>query len=147
MLPTEQVPQNVCTAPLSGQANRGQTVNSRRAQVRAEFRRAINIASRTGGDLSATQSAEIGGNVSRLTPNVGTWIRGGTSRADGNFLYGAITAELGIPLSAAIAFGSAAELVDDIYDRLVPGGQPDEGIGGDSPEARAQIAAGARCPG
>lgn len=141
------LPQNICSAPLSGAANRGQTVNSRRAQVRREIRQATDMAARTGGDVGGAYNAQVGRNISRLAPNWGTWIKGGTSRADSNYLYGAITAELGIPLSAALGFGDAAEFADDIWDRVVPGGQPDEGIGGDSQAAKDQVTAGTRCPG
>ena len=141
----EEEPQSICDAPLSGAANRGQTVNSRRAQVRREIHAALQREARSTREGAFQR--QVGRNAARLAPNVGTWIRGGTSRADGNYLYGAITAELGIPLSAAIGFGDAAEFVDDILDRLGLGSAPDEGIGRDSPEARAQIAAGANCPG
>jgi RHS repeat-associated protein len=137
---------NPCSSPLSGAANRGQTVNSRRAQVRREIRQAMDLAARTGGDIGGAYNAEVGRNLSRLAPNWGTWIKGGTSRADGNYLYGAITAELGIPLSISLGFGDAAEFADDIWDRTF-GSNPDEGIGGDSPEAKRQVRVGARCPG
>ena len=137
-------PQSICNAPLSGKANSGQSVNSRRAQVRREVHAAIQREARSTREGAFQR--EIGRNFVRLAPNVGTWIRGGTSRADGNYLYGAITAELGIPLSQALTFANAAEFADDIWDRTL-GSNPDEGFGGDSPEARAQIAAGARCPG
>lgn len=65
----------------------------------------------------------------------------------GNYLYGAITAELGVPLSVALGFGDAAEFLDDILDRVMPGGQPDEGISCDTQAAKDQVRAGARCPG
>lgn len=107
----------------------------------------MDMAARTGGDAGAAYNAQVGRNISRLAPNWGTWIKGGTSRADGNFLYGAITAELGIPLAVALAFGNVAEFADDIWDRVAPGGQPDEGIGGDSQAAKDQVTAGTRCPG
>jgi RHS repeat-associated protein len=138
---------NICSQPLSGSANRGHTVNSRRAQVRREIRQAIDLAARTGGEVGAAINGQIGINASRLAFNSGTWIRGGTNRADGNYLYGAITAELGIPTSVAVAFGSLLEVADDVLDRIGLGGSPDESFGFDSPEAADQIREGARCPG
>ena len=140
------LPQNICSRPLTGSANQGHTVNSRRAQVRRELQRARHIARRNGvsSDIATLEVARI--NFHRLKPNTGSWIKGGTSRADGNYLYGAIVDELGIPLLVARGFGDAAEFFDDIRDRTY-GGNPDEGIGGDSPEAKRQINAGATCPG
>jgi hypothetical protein len=140
-------PQSICSAPLSGAANRGQTVNSRRAQVRREIRQAINLASRTGGDVGAALNGQVGVNISRLTPNIGTWIKGGTSKPDGNYLYGAVTAELGIPLSVAIAFADVAEYADDLVDMLGIGDSLDEGLGNADQQSRAQIRLGAGCLG
>lgn len=139
-------PADPCTQPLTGAAHRDRTVNDRRSQVRREMKQAASQAARIGGDMSSAYFMEVGRNSERLTPNSGSWIVGGTGRADGNFLYGAVTAELGIPLSVALAFGHTAEFVDDILDRTL-GNNPDEGIGGDSDEASRQIRTGAQCTG
>jgi RHS repeat-associated protein len=140
-------PQNICNRPLTGAANKGQTVNSRRAQVRREIQRALKDASRTQSSRDAVYFGMASINAGRLKPNSGKWIRGGTSREDGNYLYGAITDEIGIALPIALAFGDIAELYDDIRDRIGLGGEPDEGISLDSPTAKRQIADGAKCPG
>lgn len=140
-------PQDPCSAPLSGEANRGQTVNSRRAQVRREMRAALGWSAVATGNLASAYSSLLSINAARLTPGRGLWIRGGTTKEDGNYLFGAITAELGIPLSEAIRFADPDERVDDIYQSVVPGGQPDNSAGGDSQAARNQITEGAGCPG
>ena len=141
----ERQEEDVCSRPLSGAANRGETVNSRRAQVRRELSEAIRRESRTSRDTNAYLSA-IGRNVARLTPNIGTWIKGGTSRPDGNYLFGAITAELGISPSIALGFADFAEYADDLLDRLF-GSDADEAIGNVDQESQDQIREGARCPG
>ena len=135
--------QKVCTAPLSAPANRGQTISSRRAQVRAEVARAVGIARRTGGNLSAAFSAEVSRNAARLAPG-GSWIRGQATPADGNRLYGAITAELGVPLRGALAFGDVDEIIDDTLGYV--GLRPyDNNFGPDSEVAKKQITEGAGC--
>lgn len=132
---------------MSGSANRGQTVNSRRAQVRRERDQAINNAVRTGGTLGTVYAQLLSLNASRLAPNTGTWIRGGTSRPDGNYLYGAVMAELGIPQSITIASADFFEWADDLVDRSGLGDQPDESWGNADQQSRTQIRTGARCPG
>ncbi len=128
--------------PLSGSAHAGETVNSRRAQVREELRRAMEDAARAGSDPAAAFAGEIGRNFGRLMPNWGSWIRGGTGRPDGNRLYGAVTDELGIPIPLALGFADAAEYIDDLLDRVGLGSRPDERFGADSPEARREIISG-----
>lgn len=133
----------ICNAPLSAPANRGQTVSSRRAQVRAEVAQAIDFAARTGGDVGAAFIAEVGRNAARLAPG-GSWIRGQASPAEGNRLYGAITAELGVPLGGALAFGDIDEIIDDVLGYI--GLRPyDNNFGPDSEIAKKQIAEGAGC--
>lgn len=140
------LPQNsdpICRAPLSAPANRGQTISSRRAQVRAEVARAVNLAARTGGDVGAAFRAEVGRNAARLAPG-GSWIRGQASSADGNRLYGAITAELGVPLTGALLFGDIDEMIHDAFGLL--GLVPYDGnFGPDSQAAKDQIKQGAGC--
>ena len=132
-----------CEAPLSGSANLGQTINSRVAQVREELASALSQAVRNGSDVGAAYVAEVGRNMARLAPG-GSWIAGGTSREDGNRLYGAVTAALAIPLGAALTFGDLDELGTDA-GALVGIGTFDGDFGPDSKAAKKQIEEGAEC--
>ncbi len=133
----------ICDAPLTAPANKGQTISSRRAQVRAEVAKAMDLAARTGGDVRAAFQGEVGRNAARLGPG-GSWIRGQATPADGNRLYGAITAELGVPLGGALLFGDIDEFIDDLLGYI--GIRPYDGnVGLDSKAAKDQIAQGAGC--
>jgi RHS repeat-associated protein len=141
---TERNDDKDCTKPLSGSANVGETVSSRRAQVAREVKAALDLAQRDGADMREALLTQISRNVARLAPG-GTWIAGGTSQEDGNLLYGAITAELGIPMPIALMVGDIAEIGADLFDRF-KGRPSDETSGGDSALAKAQIRDGAKCP-
>jgi hypothetical protein len=79
-----------------------------------------------------------------LAPGRGTWIAGGTTKEDGNILFGAVFDELGIPLQAAFAFGDFDEIVDDVLG--LTGIRPYDGnFGPDSQAAKDQIRSGANC--
>jgi RHS repeat-associated protein len=136
---------SVCSRPLHGTANRGQTVNSRRAQVRRELAELMDSARRTGDDPGQALNFEIGVVSARLRPG-GTWVSGGTTKEEGNILFGAITAELGIPLAGATGFGDLDEMIDDTLGLV--GARPYDGHWGpDSQAAKDQMAEGAKCPG
>lgn len=104
----------------------------------------INAASRSGGDGSSAYLFEVGRNASRLAPG-GTWIKGGTSKPDGNALFGAVTSELGISLQSALTFGDVDEIIHDMVGLM--GIVPYDGnFGRDSEDAKQQISEGADCP-
>lgn len=111
--------------------------------MRAEVASALGQAASTGGDAGAAFAAEVARNMARLAPG-GSWIAGGTSREDGNRLYGAVAAELGIPLSVALTFGDIDELGTDA-GALVGIGTFDGDFGPDSKAAKKQIEEGAEC--
>ncbi|MEP3464854.1 MAG: RHS repeat-associated core domain-containing protein, partial [Parasphingorhabdus sp.] len=135
---------SLCDKPLTGKANVGETVNSRRRQVRAEIKKAMDNA--TPEFSGAAALGQIGKNAGRLVPNFGTWIVGGTSHPDGNRLYGAVMAELGASLDFSQNSADAFEMMDDIFDAIT-GGDSDGTIGGDDAESKQNIAEGASCPG
>jgi RHS repeat-associated protein len=137
-----------CDQPLTGNANKGQTVNSRRKQVRQEVRRAVLGGIIRNGIVGAGGAfgEQLGVNVARLAPRVGTFIQGGTSSGDGNRLFGAIAAELGIPLSVALAIGDITEIAQDAFDAAV-GNPSDNTEGPDSDRAKELVKEGSRCPG
>lgn len=131
---------NVCNTPLTAPANRGQTVSSRRAQVRAEVRGAFAISIPLGSLAVLTAyNFQLARNFDRVRPG-GSWIRGQASTAEGNRLYGAITAELGASLSVAISFADSAEQIHDWFTNYA-----DMTHGGDSEVARRQITQGRGC--
>jgi hypothetical protein len=144
VLPQEK-PGDVCARPLSGSANRAQNVNARRAQVRRETEQAVLLAVRTGNSIGAAYLFQVGRNAARLTPG-GTWIRGGTSKEDGNILFGAVTDQLGIPLGGVLAFGDLDEIIHDTFG-LLGLADYDGHFGPDSQIAKDQITVGATCPG
>lgn len=138
-----------CSRPLTGSANEGETVNSRRSQVRRElesgFFTDVRGAPGTGVAFSAASARARFNNVAlnfeRLRPG-GLFIAGGTSPEDGNLLFGAITSELGIPLDLALTIGDVGEYINDVKN-----GYADGTFGGDSPVAKQQIREGTECPG
>ena len=84
-------------------------------------------------------NSQLARNFDRLRPG-GSWTRGQADTAEGNWLYGAITAELGASLSVAVGFADAAERFDDWWTD-----NADLTSGGDSQDARDQIAQGRGC--
>lgn len=133
-----------CYGQLSGSAHVGETVAGRRLQVRAELAQAFEAAAQSGADPAGVLPGQILRNIERLSPNTGSWIVGGTSQADGNYLFGAVMAELGFPLAVSLGVGDVTEWADDIVD-FVLNNSGDGTWGGDDPAAKKQIELGSQC--